>query len=326
MSETTGRALVSLKAGELLITEIPTIVAKCGAGARFAWEEFFLGALRNHHTRAAYLHAVRRFLSWCDSRQVELPRITPGLVGLYLDELSLSAPSKKLHLTAIRSFLDTLVQRHVLVLNPAHSVRAPRYSALEGKTPEITVQQCRALLASIRSHTVVDHRDRALIAVLIYTAARVGAVAKLRLKDFSREGTQFVLRFAEKGGKSRAIPVRSDLEAYIQQYWEAAGLSEFSKEEPLFRTADGRRGRLTARGVSAIDVCRMVKRRLKAARIESPASPHSFRACAATDLLLHGTALEDVQHLLGHSDSRVTKLYDRRQRHVSRNIVERISV
>jgi site-specific recombinase XerD len=55
-------------------------------------------------------------------------------------------------------------------------------------------------------------------------------------------------------------------------------------------------------------------------------SPHSFRSCAATDLLLQGVALEDVQYLLGHSDSRVTKLYDRRQKQVTRNIVERISV
>jgi len=70
----------------------------------------------------------------------------------------------------------------------------------------------------------------------------------------------------------------------------------------------------------------MLKRRLKAAGLPTIISPHSFRSCAATDLLLQGVALEDVQYLLGHSDSRVTKLYDRRKRQVTRNIVERISV
>ena len=58
-------------------------------------------------------------------------------------------------------------------------------------------------------------RDRAIIAVLIYTAARVGAVAKLTLKSLKHDGTQYALRFSEKGGKSREIPVRHDLEQFL---------------------------------------------------------------------------------------------------------------
>jgi site-specific recombinase XerD len=45
-----------------------------------------------------------------------------------------------------------------------------------------------------------------------------------------------------------------------------------------------------------------------------------------TDLLGQGVPLEDVQHLAGHADPRTTRLYDRRQRRVTRNIVERISL
>jgi len=75
-----------------------------------------------------------------------------------------------------------------------------------------------------------------------------------------------------------------------------------------------------------VDVCRMVKLRLKAAGVPTLISPHSFRSCAATDLFLQGVALEHVQYLLRHSDSRVTKLYDRRRKQVTRNIVERIAV
>jgi site-specific recombinase XerD len=246
------------------------------------------------------------------------------MVGQYLDELPLSAPSKKLHLSAIRSFLDILVQRHVIVLNPALSVRAPRYSVLEGKTPEITVEQCRQLLASISIVTLMDYRDRAIIAMLIYTAARVGAVAKLRLKDLSHDGIQYSLHFSEKGGKQRTIPVRSDLQQFLTEYLQVAGLTD--RESPLFHSADGKSGKLTSSSMTAIDMCRMVKRRLLKAKLSTLLSPHSFRACTATDLLQQGISLEDVQYLLGHSDSRVTKLYDRRHRQITRNIVERISV
>lgn len=70
----------------------------------------------------------------------------------------------------------------------------------------------------------------------------------------------------------------------------------------------------------------MMKRRLAAAGMQTIYSPHSFRSCTATDLLLQGVPLEAVQYLLGHADPRVTRLYDRRQKQVTRNIVERISV
>jgi site-specific recombinase XerD len=305
--------------------DCPRWLAQHAAGS-FAWDEFFLGTIRNPHTRRAYIHAVRSFLVWMEHRAMALPSVTPGMVGRYLDGLAVSTPTKKLYLAAIRSFLDLLVQRHVLVLNPAHSVKAPRYSSLEGKTPEITVEQCRQLLVSIPLKTVLDYRDRAIIGILIYTAARAGAVASLRFKDFLRDGTQFVLCFAEKGGKARRIPVRADLEGFINDYLTVALLLDVAKDEPLFRTAVGRTGRLNSQGISAIDLCRMVKRRLKQAGIHTAASPHSFRACTATDLLFQNVPLESVQELLGHSEPRTTRIYDRRKTEVTRKLVERISV
>lgn len=70
----------------------------------------------------------------------------------------------------------------------------------------------------------------------------------------------------------------------------------------------------------------MVKRRLRDAGLLSRLSPHSFRVASITDLLTQGIPLQDVQLLAGHSDPRTTRLYDRRHRQVTRNIVERISI
>lgn len=326
MQESTGGEVQVIDPTPPARLEMPPMLMAAGAGAKFAWEEFFLGKLRNVHTRAAYLRAVRSLLAWCEQERIDIARLTPGALGVYFDELSGSVPSKKVHLAAIRSFFDVLVQRHVVPLNPALCVRTERYSAMEGKTPEITVEQARRLLGSIEPASVTGYRDRALIAVLIYTAARAGAVGKLRLRDFVEDGTQFVLRFAEKGGKARAIPVRHDLQRYLQEYLLVAGLADQPKDSPLFRTANRRGNGLSAVAMNGVDICRTVKRRLKAAGLPAVISPHSFRSCAATDLLLQNVALEDVQYLLGHADARTTKLYDRRRKYITRNIVERISV
>ena len=255
-----------------------------------------------------------------------LHTIAPAHVGQYLDALPDAVSSKKVYLAAIRHLFDTLVVRHAVALNPAASVRGERYQVVEGKTPEITIEQARRLLGTVDTHHVVGLRDRAIIAVLIYTAARVGAVARLRLRDLFEAGDQYCLRFLDKGGKSREIPVRHDLQGVLFDYLGTAELDNAPGESPLFRSAVRRTKVLTDHGMSVGDMGRMVKRRMRDAGLPSRLSPHSFRVTTITDLLAQGVPLEDVQNLAGHSDPRTTRLYDRRQRRVTRNIVERISV
>jgi len=306
--------------------DLPAIVAQAGDAARFAWDEFFRAEIRNPHTRKAYAQAVRQFLEWTEARAVALVAITPAMVGDYLDQLEIGPATKKLHLAGLRRFFDRLVLRHVVILNPAASVRGPRQQAVEGKTPEISPEQARALIRSMDVSHVVGLRDRAAVGIMIYTAARVGAVAKLRIKDFRHDGSHWALRFREKGGKDREIPVRADLEAFILEYLDAAGLRDAVPTSPLFRTAIRRTRQLSVRAMTAIDLGQMVKRRLADAGLPGHLSPHSFRVATITDLLTHGATLEDVQHLAGHADPRTTRLYDRRQRRITRNIVERITI
>jgi integrase len=173
---------------------------------------------------------------------------------------------------------------------------------------------------------VVGLRDRAILATLAYTACRAGAVAKLRLGDFQHDGEQYVLRFQEKGGKSREIPVRLELQRDILAFLKVAGIVEDGKDKPLFRSAVGRTIKLTEKALTTERICELVKRRLKDAGLPKQLSPHSFRVAAITDLLTQGVKLEDVQYLAGHTEPRTTGLYDRRQKKVTRNIVKRRSI
>lgn len=320
------RALLPAPANMKAADDLPPIVADAGPAARFAWEEFLFAKIRNQHTRRAYGRAVRRFLGWCEKRDLGLPQISPRDVGQYLDEFPGALPTKKQHLAALRHFFDQLVTRHAVMLNPAASVRSERYQVVEGKTPEITVEQARRLLRSIDTGHVVGLRDRAIVGILVYTAARVGAIAKLRMCDYVDVGDQYCLRFTEKGGKAREIPVRHDLQQFLSSYLAAADIASAAPDAPLFRTAIRRTKRLTQQQMTAGDMGRMFKRRMRDAGLPRRLSPHSCRVATITDLLSQGIPLEDVQLLAGHADPRTTRLYDRRQRQVTRNIVERISI
>ena len=301
----------------------PAIVKTAGRSAEFAWEEFFQAEIANAHTRKNYLHAVQKFLAWVEERGLDLPRIAPGDVGEYLQAVELSVPTKKLHLAALRRFFDRLVNRHACVINPAATVKAERYAVVEGKTPQIDCDQVRTLFKSIDVSNPVGLRDRAILAVLVYTAARVGAVAKLTLKSFKHDGTQYSLRFSEKGGKSREIPVRHDLEGYPagvhrgrEDYRGPPFPHDGPQDEDAHEERDDRDRHLPD-DEAAAEGCRAATRHF---------SPHSFRVATVTDLLEQNVPLEDVQYLAGHSDPRTTRIYDRRRRKVTRNIVERISI
>ena len=312
-----------------LSDELPAIILRSGANAIFAAREFFDGTIRNEHTRRAYLHAVKLFLAWAEKHgQGELVNIAPWDVGKYIGELAktTSIATRNQHLSALRHFFDGMVTRHAIVLNPALSVRGERYPAIEGRTPEISVAQARELLGSLNTSHIVGLRDRAILAILVYTSSRAGAVAKLKCADFYNAGQQWMLHFTEKGGKSREIPVRHDLELLISEYIDLAGLRNTPKDTPLFQTAMKRKRQFTGKPIHVNDICRMMKRRLKDIGLPLLYSPHSFRVTTITDLLTQGVPLEDVQRLAGHADPRTTRLYDRRERKVSRNIVERISV
>ncbi len=311
------------------IEAFPAMFHRSGANARFAAHEFFLGAIRNENTRRAYMHAVKLFLAWAGKHdRGELMNIAPWDVGAYMGELTktTSIATRNQHLSALRHFFDAMVTRHAITLNPALSVRGERYAAVEGRTPEISIAQARGLLGSLNTTHVVGLRDRAILAILVYTSSRAGAVAKLKRADFYNAGQQWMLHFTEKGGKSREIPVRHDLGLLIEEYLDAAGLRDAPKDTALFQTAMKRKRKFTGKAIHVNDICRMMKRRLKDIGLPLLYSPHSFRVTTITDLLTQGVPLEDVQRLAGHADPRTTRLYDRRERKVSRNIVERISV
>jgi integrase/recombinase XerD len=309
--------------------ELPDIIHRAGANAVFAAKEFFSGTIRNKHTRRAYQHAVTLFLEWAEKHGGgELGQIAPWHVGQYIEEMTTTTgiATRNLHLSALRHFFDNLVTRHAIVLNPARSVRGERLSVMEGRTPEIPIAEVRKLLASIDTSHIIGLRDRAILAMLIYTGSRRGAIAKLRRGDFYHAGEQWMMHFGEKGGKSREIPVRHDLEKMIREYLDAATLSYAPKDTPLFQSALRKRRVLTGKPINGDDIYRMMKRRLKDFAMPLLYSPHSFRVTTITDLLEQNVPREDVQHLAGHADPRTTGLYDRRKRKISRNIVERISV
>ncbi len=309
--------------GELAAKAFPPMLARAGRVACFAADEFFSARISNPETRRAYARAVGWFLEFCEREDVELAHVTPGLAGRFLRDLPVSAATKNQALAALRHFFDALVTRHAVVLNPFHSVRGIQHQVIDGKTPEISLSQARRLFSAIELDSPMGLRDRAMLGTLITTGCRIGALCRLRIGDLRTHEEGRLFRFREKNGKEREIPVRDDLDEWIQAYMAASGIGEDPPGAPLWRGAL-RGGSLTRRQVNQAAVRAMLKRRLAAAGLPDNLTPHSFRVMVVTALLSQNVPVEEVQHLVGHSHPSTTQLYDRRRRRVTRSIVERI--
>ena len=92
----------------------------------------------------------------------------------------------------------------------------------------------------------------------------------------------------------------------------------------MFPAAVRKTGKLSRRPLQRTDAADMLKRRLKQAGLPAHYSPHSFRATCITNSLENDGTLEAAQRIAGHTDSRTTKLYDRRGQKVLLEDMERI--
>ena len=332
---------------------VPAMVANASDRAARRFLEFFAASIENDNTRMAYYRAVCSFFAWLEQHGIgDLADIEPFHVAAYLKALRVSdagdravkertasRPTVKQHLAAIRMLFDWLVVGQVLAINPAHAVRGPKHVVKRGKTPVLTEEQARRLLASIKVRKTVTSqdgtekevpllvglRDRALIGVMVYSFARISAVVAMEVEDYFSNGKRWWLRLHEKGGKRHEMPAHHKLEQFLDEYLDAMGIRNGGKT-PLFRSALGRTGMLTGRPMHRIDAYQMVRRRSAEAGLNGKLGCHVFRATGITAYLEAGGTLENAQAMAAHESPRTTKLYDRTGDEITLDEIERITI
>lgn len=307
---------------------LPEIVSAADTNAQLRFLEFFAATIRNPHTRRAYARGCGDFLAWCAARRVAtLGEIQPLHVAAWIEELgrSTSVPTVKLRLAAVRHLFDWLVRTQVVPANPAVSVRGPAHSVRRGKTPVLAPEEARALLDAIDVSTHAGLRDRALIGLMVYSFARVGAALAMRVEDVFVQNRRLWVRLHEKGGKRHEMPCHHNLEEYLYAYLDGCGLAG-ARKAPLFQTIGRGTGRLSGAPLPQASAHQMVRRRAAAAGIATEIGNHSFRATGITAYLKNGGTLERAAAMANHASTRTTQLYDRRRDDVTLDEVERVMI
>ena len=306
----------------------PAAVAALGERASYRFFEFFTANIRNPHTRRAYARAAVEFFDWLAARGVrELSSIESVHVTAYIEQLQKvrSAPTAKLRLAALRHLFDWLVMGQIMPVNPAAAVRGPRHIVRRGKTPVLDPAEARQLIDAIDVTTVIGLRDRALIGLMVYSFARIGAAIGMSVEDVYSQNRRLWVRLHEKGGKQHAMPCHHNLEAYLHEYIDGAGLAAEPKAL-LFQTYNRASGQLTGNPLPQANAYAMIQRRAKSGGIITRVGNHTFRATGVTAYLKNGGTLERAAQMANHASTRTTQLYDRRRDEMSLDEVERVVI
>jgi integrase/recombinase XerD len=286
----------------------------------FGW----LAAKRSEHTRTAYARDIgitprRRagrapsWLAWCQARGVHPVTGVSGLdVAMYarqLDAVGLAPASVARRLAAVAGWYAWLAARGHIAVSPAVGIARPRSAALAPAAPGLNRDQAVALLrAADRAPGPQRARTAALVAVLLFTGARLGEVIRADVEDLGTEHGHRVLRVTQGDGQRRSLalprPAAARIEAYLSESKRAG--KQTKSNRPLFATGPGRR-------LFPADVWRLVRR--LAARAGLPddlvghLGPEALRHSFAALYLDAGGSLGDLQQVMGHADPRTTQRY-----------------
>jgi len=247
----------------------PALISASGERASYRFLEFFTANIRNPHTRRAYVRAATEFFDWLAAKGVtQLAEIASVHVATYIEELcrARSAPTAKLRLAALKHLFDWMVTGQIMPTNPAAAVRGPRHIVRRGKTPVLDPAEARQLIDAIDTTTIIGLRDRALIGLMVYSFARIGAAINMRVEDAYTQNRRLWVRLHEKGGKQHAMPCHHNLEAYLHAYIDGAGLATDPKAL-LFQSYSRASGQLNGNPLPQANAYAMIQRRARAAEI-----------------------------------------------------------
>jgi site-specific recombinase XerD len=316
----------SIEVPRKITVVLPELVADRSEAAGRRYADFFDVHIQNPNTSRAYERACLGFFVWCARRGLTLATIQPFDVAEWVRQLGKNhgEPYVKQQLAAVRMLFDWLIVGQIVPVNPAAAVRGPKYVVKTGKTPVLDAADWRKLIDSIPTKTVRELRDRALIATLTYSFARITAALRMKVEDLQPKGAGWRLRLHEKGNKHHEMPCHHALAEALHAYIAVAGIAEDHKGW-LFRTSPRHNGKmLTDHPMDQKDAWRMIRRRAAAAGIKEKIGNHTFRATGITAYLGNGGTLEHAQEMAAHESPRTTKLYDRTQDRLTQDEVERI--
>ena len=219
---------------------------------------------------------------------------------------------KKMYIILNQCFKEAL-KRKIIIDNPMLDVRKPKSTKKTKKIRALTLDEQKKLVEVIRNENV-RYAEQMLISM--FTGMRMGEINALSVNDLNLDfnfinidktiskgehGEAFVNDTAKTENGNRQIPINETVRPVIEKI-----ISEYkaTDDNVLFHTSAGT---LIATSVVNTEFRRIVnKYGIQDKTVKGDLSLHSLRHTYATRCIESGMPPKVLQHLMGHSDIKVT--------------------
>lgn len=261
-------------------------------------------------SRRTYQATYNRWADWCHNHRIDPASLHPANIQQFLIDQHVTRRTRLNQLSAMRALIKTLAILRPEMQPLYEIVKASRIPKDNLATSErgmiaLTSDEANRILAAWTAGDPISARNRALIALLLATGLRRAEIGALEWRDVDLDAGTAVVRHG-KGDKSRTVAIVGDYAIDALRVWRARCDPHLRY---VFAPLDNQ-GRVSDdRAMSGDNVYRVVK--VTQQRSDVSFSPHDLRRTLATELLVEGASIADVQEQLGHADSSTTLRYAR---------------
>ena len=266
-----------------------------------------LNSLTSASGQRTYEHAIREFVGWyCSEPRLAFNRTVVLRYRIHLEQRRYAPATINLRLAAVRRIAYEAADAGLLSPELAAGIRrvkgVRRLGVRLGNW--LTVEQGRRLLQVVCPSTLREHRDHAMVAVLLGCGLRRGEALGLALESIQQREEHWVIAdLVGKGGHIRTVPMPAWVKTAVDAWTQAGGLTHGR----VFR-AINKADRVWGDGMTAKVLWDVVRRAAAHAGIEKLA-PHDLRRTCARLCHLAGGELDQIQFLLGHVSIQTTERY-----------------
>ncbi|MDD5055250.1 MAG: tyrosine-type recombinase/integrase [Candidatus Peribacteraceae bacterium] len=269
-------------------------------------ETFLSSYSENESTKSAYIRAFRRFFQWCTDQKLSMISLEYRHVAAYIEILQseLSLASVRQNISAIRTVCDWLMKEGFLQGNPVPALKIPDANNENGpQTPCLAVEEIDQIFQSFDEDTVLDHRNRAMTALMLYAFIPLSSLVDLKMGDYRRN--QKLLRLTVSG-KEYFVPLHPVASGHLDTYLDIAPLSD-DQNATLFPSCTRKRV-LGIRPMTRRNVLDMLQHASGKAQLKHPTSPRQLRITGIV-ALMQSASSTTANYLLGGKTNKTKELY-----------------
>jgi site-specific recombinase XerD len=271
-------------------------------------------AERTLETYSYHVQKFVQFLEWHYPRIHAIEKVTRGVVRDYQrylmdyrnrDGRALSTRTQVLKLRVVRAFFACMIDRDLILKNPAASLPLPREEQRLVRNV-LSEGEVMALLEALNGSDPLSIRNRAIVEVLYGCGLRTSELCQLKVEDIDLKGQTVSIRKG-KGGKPRMLPIGQYAAHYLERYLGRSrkNMLKGKRTDPGFLFLSQRGNPFNKTTINK-SVMRSVARKSGGKKY---LSCYSFRHSVASHLLANHVDITYIARLLGHASLRTTQRY-----------------